>query len=102
MLRVALVSIVMLCGSPASNDGDHTLCHIVAALPSSTLLARPSMRATSSSLAEAVHPVRGKGAGAASVTAAGNTAVCTWAAVALVAFEASCGAAPMCPCDPVA
>ncbi len=59
MLRVALVSMVMVCGSGAAGAGDHLLCQIVAVLPSSTLLARPLTRAVSSSLAVAVHPVRG-------------------------------------------
>jgi hypothetical protein len=75
MLCAALVSIVMECGSGAAGAGDHRLCQKVAALPSSTLVARPFWLVTSSSLAEAVHPVRGKGSGAASVAAAGSAAL---------------------------
>ena len=57
MLRVALVSMVMVCGSGAAGAGDHRLCQIVAVLPSSTLPARPLTREVSASLAVAVHPV---------------------------------------------
>ena len=59
MLRVALVSMVMVCGSGAAGAGDHLLCQIVAVLPSSTLPARPFTRDVSASLAVAVHPARG-------------------------------------------
>ena len=60
MLRAAFVSIVMVCGSGAAGAGDHLLCQMVVVLPSSTLLARPFARMTSSSLAVAVQPVRGR------------------------------------------
>ena len=56
MLRVALVSMVMVCGSGAAGAGDHRLCQIVAVLPSSTLPARPFMRDVSASLAVASPP----------------------------------------------
>ena len=74
MLRVALVSMVMLCGSGAAGAGDHLLCQIVEDLPSSTLLARPFTRDVSASLAVAVHPVRDKRTGTASVAARAGSA----------------------------
>ncbi len=63
----------MLCGNGAAGAGEYLLCQIVAVLPSSTLAAPLFARAVSASLAVAVHPVRGRGAGAGSTNAAGST-----------------------------
>jgi hypothetical protein len=65
----------MVCGKGEAGAGYQRLCHMVVALPSSTLLAWPFTRVVSSSLAEAVQPVRDKGSGAASVAAAGSAAL---------------------------